>query len=282
MFNEELFTQLKSIDLRNISYQKLASLFQLGKYPLPFTTCIVPKETPIERGRINYNGEIFHSENDISYRTDRQNIKHFGRANNPYQSRFYGAIPSGDIEHARVILFAELCEEYRCEPVKNVDTTVTVGRWTVIEEFEVAQMAFDERYFVSEEIKKIRDNWIAKLSQNNDIPLEQFQKILEFFSAEFAKPEIKHTDDYKLSCLYTDFAIHSLGLKGVFYPSCRVDYKGYNIAITPETVEKNLRLDVVAMFRLKVTDGKGALFPIAQSDKLGSFNTNFQWDYIKE
>ncbi|OGS69812.1 MAG: hypothetical protein A3F91_10750 [Flavobacteria bacterium RIFCSPLOWO2_12_FULL_35_11] len=281
MFNENLLTQLKSIDLRDISYQKLASLFQLGKHSLPFTTAIVPKETAIERGRINHNGEIFHSENEISYRTDIENIKKFGRANSPFQSRFYGAIPSEDIKHARVILFTELCEEYRCEPVKYVDTTVTVGRWTVIEEFEVAQMAFDERYFVSEEIKKIRDNWITKLSQNNDIPLEQFQKTLEFFSAEFAKPDIKHTDDYKLSCLYTDFAIHSAGLKGIFYPSCRADYKGYNIVVTPEIVEKKLRLDVVAMFRLKVTNGKGALFPIAQSDQLGTLNTKFIWEDAK-
>jgi len=65
---------------------------------MPFTTAIIGKGAIIERGRINKNGETFYSEFDISYRTDTGNIKKFGRANQPFHSRFYGAMPSAEIK----------------------------------------------------------------------------------------------------------------------------------------------------------------------------------------
>lgn len=62
-------------------------------------------------------------------------------------------------------------------------------------------------------------------------------KIQTFLAEEFAKKEIRGDFDYMISAIFTEFAIEQ-GYDGVIYPSVRVDGKGFNIAITPESSQK--------------------------------------------
>ena len=85
-------SQLANADLSKTSYAKIFNLISKGIGPVPILTITHPKGNFIQRARINNGKELFFSENEISYRTDIQNIIKFGRANrSSFQSLFYGA-----------------------------------------------------------------------------------------------------------------------------------------------------------------------------------------------
>jgi hypothetical protein len=64
----EIILKFKSLNLSNVSYEKLYySLFGQLKV-VPVTSAILKAGHHIERARINYGSEIFHSEKEISYR----------------------------------------------------------------------------------------------------------------------------------------------------------------------------------------------------------------------
>lgn len=177
---KEFVELLKNSDLSKIAYGKLWSVIYYNSICLPYTTAIIRKGAIIERGRINYNGEIYYSEFDISYRTDTENIKEFGRANKPSQSRFYGAMPSNNVKMPRIVLFSELVEQFRVIPHSDFETTMTIGRWFVKEDFEVADVCFSENYFDVENLRKRFDFWIDK-TKDTDLQNEDFKNLF-FFS----------------------------------------------------------------------------------------------------
>lgn len=277
---QEFIETSQKTDLSKLGYLKMKHLIVSNSIQFPYTTALIKKGATIERGRVN-DSPFYNSEFEISYRTDYGNIREFGRANKPYESMFYGAMSSGEIKLARIILFSELVKEFTNIPTTDVEITMTIGRWVAKEDFEVADVCFSENYFNNNEIKERYENWKAKMI-DFEIGQIDYQNLLIFFADEFSKKEIKTHHDYKLACLYKDFAIHSNKLCGICYPSVRTDYKAYNIALTPDTVERYLELKQVAMFKYEVKDGNAKLFPIYYSDDLGLFNTNFNWRSVTD
>ena len=63
----------------------------LNSIELVIPCIIYPKGSKFVRCRINEDDNFFNQISDLSYRTDIQNIKNFGRANEPGQSVFYCA-----------------------------------------------------------------------------------------------------------------------------------------------------------------------------------------------
>lgn len=279
----EFIEKIKLVDLSKLSYNKLKALIRFNVIQFPYTTALVKKGAFIERGRINGEDGIFYnSEFDISYRIDVGNMKEFGRANEPFTSRFYGAMISEEIPFARVVLFAELVEEFVNIPTSDFEITITTGRWFVKEDFEVADVCYSKNYFEIADIKKRYEFWISKLKETeHEVGQEEYQNLLSFFSDEFAKTEIKNHHDYKLSCLYADFAIYANKLSGVCYPSVKAGYKANNIVLTKEAVEQFLELREVAMFKYQIKNGKPSVIPTFYSDNLGPFNTNFNWKKVE-
>jgi hypothetical protein len=269
---KEFIESLKKANLSKVSYNKIVSDIKFESIQLPYTTTIIRKGQYIERGRINEKEDKFYSEFDISYRTDTGNITDFGRANKPFQSRFYGAMKTDELQIPRIVLFSELVEQFR-NPKSNIDkTTMTIGRWYVKEDFEVADICYSSRYLKVKSIKDKYDYWI-KETKDTEIGEDDFQELLEFFSNEFSKTHIENKTDYKISSIYSDLAIFANGLKGIIYPSVRTDYLGYNIALPPETVEKCLELKEVAMFEF-TNEG---IIPKSYSNELGFYNSKFNW-----
>lgn len=277
----EFIANIKSADLSKISYNKILSLIRFNSLQLPYTTALVKKGAHIERGRINEDGKLFTSEFDISYRTDLGNIQEFGRANKPVQSRFYGSMPSKEIQWARATILAELIQSYKKIPKSDwKELTFTVGRWHAKEQFEVADVCFSEKYFNNHELKTRYEEWVSTM-KGSQMSEKEYQDLLFFFSDEFAKTEIKSHHDYKLSCAYADFAIYSNRLHGVSYPSVQMEYKANNIVLTQEAVEQFLELREVAMFRFVPNSGKPVVIPTHYTTNLGAFNSNFEWKEVK-
>ena len=270
--------EIKSADLSKLSYSKITSLIKYNSIRWPYTSTIIKKGTFVERGRVNEGGVFYNSEFEISYRTDVGNIKEFGRANMPFTSRFYGAMASKEIKLPIIVLFSELVEQFRNRPTSDLEIIMTVGKWFVKEDLEVADICYSQKYFNIEEIKKRYEYWASKL-RGTEIGQEEYQKTLSFFSDEFARTDINNHHDYKLSCLYADFAIGEK-LHGIMYPSVKTEYKANNIVLTRNAVEQFLELKQVAMFKYQIKNGSPIVIQTHHSDNLGSFNTNFTWEKV--
>ena len=276
----ELIKNLKDSDLSKVGFNKLLHIIKQNDIKIPYTTTLLKKGTPIERGRINKDCGFFNSEFEISYRTDTGNLKEFGRANKPFQSIFYGAIPSEDIKYPRIVLFSELVEQFREIPLDNFEITMTIGRWIVKEDFEISDVCFSSDYFNVENIKRRYDFWVRE-TKDSEIGQEDYQELLKLFSKEFSKTQINNHFDYKLSSLYAYIAIYGNKLNGIGYPSVRTDYLANNVAITPDAVEKYLDLKEVGRFKFIVEKGKPSVSQTHYTDNLGSFNSTFKWKKIK-
>lgn len=72
------------------------------------TTSKIMKGHFVERARINYDGEIFMRQDQVSYISDPEVLADrvvFGRANKPNQSIFYGSITSPEMSLPRAAAF---------------------------------------------------------------------------------------------------------------------------------------------------------------------------------
>ena len=276
-----ILTELNEISLQEISYDAVFEKLATELKVIPFVTAKLKKGHYIERGRINGKEQIFSSESDITYRTDNENIKTFGRANCPNQSMFYGAIKSEFIEYPRIVNLFEISGLFRDgDLISDGEFIFTVGKWKIKEDFEVVEIVFDKRTIERiPEVRKAYEYHLDNLKKDFPDKIEELSTILEFFSNEFAKTNISSDNDYKISAVYTNMAINNRGHNGVIYPSVRTEGQGRNVVLPIEVVNKYLELEKVAMFKI-VKQGKHAeITNIAVALELGENNGEFNWIY---
>lgn len=277
---KNIINEIETSDFSQLSYNKLIQKIKTLVF-IPFTTTILKKGHFIERARINKTDQIFYSEKELSYRTDYENIKSYGRANVPHNSLFYGAFKSDIIEHPRFINLLETSEIFRNlneNTVSQADFVMTVGKWQILNDIEIVEVAFDENSIEnSPDVKRAFEHHSEKLKKELPEFIEQFEFILKFFSNQFAKKEIKSHFDYIVSAAYTDLAMNWRGFPGITYPSVKADYIGQNIVLSPMAVEQNLKLEIAAMFRV-IKDGlETVVIPVKHCTEFGSMNTKFVW-----
>lgn len=280
---KKLIVEYETADLEKVSFNKLSVQLRKLKW-IPILTAKLNKGYHIERARINRPEEIFYSEADISYRNDYENIKTYGRANMKHQSLFYGAIESDVIKHPRLINLLETSQIFRdLDKIKvdKADFVMTVGKWRIKEDIEVAEMVFNKDSIKnSKDVEKSFKYHQENLAKEHPENLEQFLLILEFFSNQFARKDINKNTDYMISAAFTDFVINWKGLPGLKYPSVKSDYIGHNIVLTPVVVEQFLELEIAAMFRITKNGENSLVSPIKHATEFGPLNSNFKWiDY---
>lgn len=281
---EKILKEINDADFSVLSYKRLLNALQSLQI-IPFVTANLKKGFHIERARINNPNQIFYSEHEISYRTDYQNIKKYGRANEPYFPLFYGAFQSDIIEHPRLVSLFETSEIFRnldTEEVDEADFIMTVGKWEIKEDIEVVEIVFDEESIKnSPNIKRSYDFQVKNLTEKLPGQKDKIEKILTFFSNQFAKKEIKSHFDYMVSAAYADLAINYRNHMGLTYPSVKTDYQGQNVVLTPSVVENYLELKIVSMFRVKKEGKETIVSPLKNTTEFGPLNTNFKWEDAK-
>lgn len=275
-----LIEELSSANYNLVSYNKLVAKLRQFQF-IPFVTAKLNPGYHIERGRINEPGQIFTSEKELSYRTDRDNITQYGRANIPYDSLFYGAIESDVIKHPRLINLLETSQIFRNldkQKIDQADFIMTVGKWRIKEELEIVEIVFDENSIEkSADIKKSYEHHLEKLKSELPDFAEQFSLLLKFFSNQFAKKEITSHLDYMISAAYTDLALNFKGSPGLKYPSVKSDYMGHNVVLTPRAVDQFLELEIAAMYRVTKNYDQTLIHPLKHAIELGPLNSNFNW-----
>jgi len=270
------------LDLKGVSYPKLFIQLQKDLKLIPFTTAKIKKGSTVERARINKKGEVFYSENEISYRTDIQNITEYGRANTPHTSMFYGSIVSEKIQNPRIVNLIETEETFRTKSNADLDLIFTVGKWRILEELEVAEIVFSKK--VRELNGKVEEAYtyhIDKLKREHPNDYEYYIRVLEFFAEQFSKPEINSDDDYKFSAAYMGMVLEK-GLPALIYPSVRTEYLGNNIVLPIRAVEEFLSLEIVAMFKVKKVGQDTLIHNAKIASDLGPMNSKFVWEDMPE
>jgi len=276
---------LKECNLNKIGFGKLWQIIESEFGIIPFLKRDLVN-IEVDRVRINRNfGELFTSEKEISYREDVKNIEKFGRANSPYQSMFYGAIPSKKIKYSRITSLIETSEIFRDIPRNRFTDAyfqMTLGKWTITKPVTVIDLIFNKKNIDNiEGIKNSNDEAKEVIAEQYPDNVEQIELILEFFSDEFAKENIRTHNDYKISCIYSHVALNQ-GINGIIYPSVRTKALGYNIALTPSSVDYALKLTKSAMFKIEKIKDNTYIKNYKIALDLGNYNTDFKWKDVKE
>lgn len=271
---------LKRADFNRLTFNEVYRYIEKTISFIPFTVARIHANHHVERARINFNGEIFNKEELISYIKDPSIIKGYGRANKPSQSMFYGAVKSDLVPLPRIVNCAEIHDVLRTKNKNNITTDfiVTVGKWRIINDIDVIEMVFkDDLINNVPDIERAYKQQMSHFEKKIPHGINQMKYLLSFFSDEFAKSNIESDRDYWISAAYTNMALKFKGINGIMYPSVRTEYLGTNVALTPEAVDKNLRLEKVEMFKVFVKGHKVFLDTLMETTDLGIMNSDFKW-----
>jgi hypothetical protein len=262
------------------SFSKLEKLVPDLLNTTPITTLDIQKGVPIERVRNNYNGEYFFSEDELSYRKDKWNIKEFGRANIPFSSKFYGSLKSEYIHETRVVNVLETNKIFRQNRSIRKRQIFTSGQWVTNDTLKVAVFSHNPLAIVNnEEIKKHvlqLDNVIFNLSSTERAICK---KVIKFLSYYYGKPNIYTHLDYCTSALVSEHAFDKYKLDGILYPSVRSKYKAYNVVLNPLIADTKLFFNNAAMFELMINRNNVVIDNLASGRILN--NNRIEWDYLE-
>lgn len=280
--------QQLSNNLENVELDEIKKIISESIRQVPIATALLHKNTFIDRVRVNNGEKLFTREDEISYIKDQYVIDNyltnFGRANKPHQVMFYGAIESTEIPQQRLTAILETSDLIKNPEATNVEgELVTVSRWRVLEEILVIEIVFDDKAIVNNpDTKRAFEYQMQQIAHH---PLREMGlRQIQFFSSEFAK-EVENHWEYKISVAYTDLLLHDSKIKingipieGITFPSVRSGYKGQNIVLKPETVDKKLKLEVVTTQRIHKNRMKTFINNHKYVSDFGENNSNFKWE----
>ena len=267
--------------LGKIDYDDVKILINESLKKIPVATAKLKKNTPIDRVRLNREKPFFYCQDDLSYMKNQDDIKKyltkFGRANKPHQPVFYGALESSEIGQNRVTAIYETSDLLNDTKSICLDGQLfTLSRWITSEELIVAEIVFaDEALIINSDIKKSFDHHFESLKNH---PSREFVlRQLQFFSNEYAR-KINSHHDYKISAAYSDIIMNKFGLAGIAYPSVQTRYKGQNLVLRTDIVDKHLELNAVGTFRLHKNKERILIANYYNTMNFGENNANFQWN----
>lgn len=246
----EAFEKLKehAKNLEDVSYEEIYDLIKNGIGFLPLPLAKVRKNVFIDRVRANNGATLFKHIDELGYIKDKYVIDNFltsfGRANNPHQVMFYGALKTELIDKPRLTAIAETSRLFREKGTDCIDgETYTVSRWETQDEFSVVEVVFSE-YALKNNPEIVKSFEIQKqflqAYKFEESEVAFHLEFLKFISEEFSK-KVENPNDYKISVAYTNLALLHPDVCGIIYPSVQTEYFGVNIVLPPEIVDKYLK-----------------------------------------
>ena len=218
----------------------------LKKLPIP--SLDVNQNTFIERARIiSKDKEVFNLDR-LSYIPDKlKDDTKEGRFNNKRESMFYAAFTDLDVPQAtRYFLATELDHSLKSNQNKIFNLTVT--KWLSTEGFSSIFLLFKKEYCTN----KLTSNALEQILNSDEFKKLKKEEIefFELITEEIAKPA--SANKYSITNIVFDF-YKQKGYKSIIYPGVRSRYRGNNIAMFPEVVDKNWVCCFGAEFKLTQT-----------------------------
>lgn len=245
---ENVIEGLKNLDLSKYPETEIRELFnKIGK--ICSMQVMFHKGKVTTRARPHENESVRYSKkSDFSYKPQKFN-KTYQRASTPYQTMFYAtvvpdSIEEGELDNMRIIGVIESMPQLR-DKTSSLYKKISFGKWEVIEDLRLLAIIHKESYFVESSYTRELVNAYEQATRN--IPqeilcehpdiVEKSLLIQSYLADEFSKENIEGDYDYMISAIFSEIATKK-GYDGIFYPSVRVNGKGFNIAITPQATKK--------------------------------------------
>ncbi len=216
------------------SYIYIKNVLNSVEFAIPFI--IYPKGSKFVRCRVHNNEtDFFNKVSELSYRKDIQNIKSFGRANEPGQSVFYCA----DDDALSLMETSEVARKQIDKPVEYI----TTGLWVSTEDIYAVNLLSNEDIRGKHaSVDKYSIDFEKLVEEQNDENARMLRNMLEFLSKEFSRPSNGNSNHYKITTAFTNYIFDSVDkADGILYPSTIYTEKGFNFALKPEVVERKMR-----------------------------------------
>lgn len=213
------------------SYIYIKNILNSIEFPIPFI--IYPKGTKFVRNRVHQEDVLFDSVDQLSYRRDIQNIRRFGRANEPGQSVFYCSNNDN-------LSFAETSYVAREQKDRDFEY-VTSGLWIATENITAVSLLTNEyirgQHAEIDESSKSFENIIAL---QNDESATAFKDLFQFLSKEFSNVSEGNSNHYKITAAFANYIFNSVEkADGLLYPSTLYPREGFNFAFKSKIVDDN-------------------------------------------
>lgn len=274
---QQIVDKLKSLDLANVTDSEVISLLrEVGNIAVMSVT--IHPGSFILRGRPDSVYVNRNHEDQITYIKDPTIIPQYNRASLKGRSMFYGTTTTEDENYCQAMTIAEITSLYgtHTEDGKDYEEYITMGKWRVESDINLAVIAHHEDFHKNnEKLKNLHTDYLGFIKQfperKND-----FKAIAQYLSYEFAK-EVKSDEryNYKISGAFGELAT-SKGLHGVMYPTAKDAGKGFNVAITPDCVNNNMKLEKVASWRIRKRVKEVLITPFLFADQFKE-NGEFIW-----
>ena len=242
MDKQTIINRLEALDLSQYPYYEIRELIrELGRVGFIIMTLHPGKS--ITRARPEGSLE---KNSDLSYKPQQYNQK-CQRASTPNQTMFYGCVVPEEqsLTDTRFISACECSSLIRGGTGTSGVETITYGRWEVTEDINLIVIVHKD-YF-----QEANNSLLAELKFEYEQFLQGHPDLAgdldistKFFAKEFAKKNETGEDwNYLISAVFTEVATMEHAFDGVMYPSVQADGQlGFNVAITPDAVDKKMRL----------------------------------------
>lgn len=247
---------LNNLDLSHDYSDVITSIFQ-NCWALPaFGVNFQVGEEFIRARPMNPNETRFNKKSDFSFKPQEFNNS-FQRASTPRRTMFYAAsnrakISAKDLFSARLVSLAESMKWVRDMQESGI-RKIAYGKWVSNEPLNLVTIVNQHLYHeVNPFVKAVFDDFMVAIKKFPAEVQSEFLCFQDFMAIQFSK-EIKSHLDYQISSVFTEIKCNQSNIDGILYPSFRMDGKGVNIAIKPDSMHK---LDLLATGEFNIYKNK--------------------------
>lgn len=271
--------ELNQLDLSKISVDDLKNKLNLCFPILNFGEVLWDSRYHVFRVRRNYANDFTPYNNLCNIGLPPADKTPFGRANNEFDPIFYGS-------HEGDLALFESCqnvtEQDRFEPqnftmgIWKVKANETLRLVPIIDSDKVLKVR-DELRNINELNEKQHEEWFTSKKV-----IEALRIIRKFFSEQFAKSNIKSTNDYKISAFFAN-AIKDMNklapikFDGILYPSIAYKFKGDNVTIFPSSLYKLEPVKCFSLISYNFDFDKGILVKGITAEGKILMNETIEW-----
>ena len=250
---------IKSFDYSETHIRDFSKALPNELKKMPVILLNFPKGRAIYRCRRHESMKYsYFFEKDISYRTDIENIKEFGRCNLPHSSKFYGSVDSQDIQQGHVVAVFETSPILRNGLSGGIER-YTIGKWIAKKDIEFVAIkppAGEEKDsdIYRELLRIFSEKWVEKGVS------EEQKEFYELLGVEFSKQVTRgESFKYSITAHISEYFLSHHEVKGIIYPSVQANSKGLNVVMNPVIFDQCFEIDKILIGDLFVV-GKESFF----------------------
>lgn len=245
METKDIICELNKLDLSKYPYFRTKELIREFKR-IGFIIFTLHPGKIITRARPNADLKTV---SDLAYKPQEHNNS-CQRASTPNKTILYGCIvPEGQsYEATRFISACECSKLLRSGKESKGRQAISYGKWEVLEDIHLLTIIHKDSFKDADnsllsELKRVYEEHIKRTP---DIE-EDVDSISKFLAKEFSKENTENKDyNYLISAIFSEIAIEDYGYDGVMYPSVQAGGQlGFNVAITPSSVDSKMKLILV-------------------------------------